>query len=141
MPDKEKEIYRGALNRGTLSYESLNQLLAFFEDKKMCLENVPKQYLKQMGVSSLLNRLELRVCYGKRSWKGLIIGFPGNRDELSTKYVGTPYLRVILYPILDLYIKLQQQSAKPMPCRNFISQWIENLICSHIPILQDLLLT
>ena len=70
----------------------------------------------KMGVSNLLNRLELRVCYGKRSWEGLIIGFPGNRKELSTKYVGTPYLRVILYPIIDLYIKLQQQSARAFPC-------------------------
>jgi len=116
MSVEEKEAYRGALNKGTLSYESLNQLLAFFDDMKLCLESVPKELLKELGVSSLLNRLELRVCYGNRSWEGLVIGFPGDRKELSTKYVGTPYLRVILYPILDLYVKLRQQSTRPLPC-------------------------
>ena len=116
MRDEDKEAYRSALRDGTLSYKSIDELLAFFKNNKMRIEKVPKEFFKQKGVNNILTRLELRVCYGKRNWEGLIIGFPGTRQELSTKYVGTPYLRLILYPILDLYLKLQQQSARAFPC-------------------------
>lgn len=116
MRDNKKEAYRRALLDGTLSHKSIDELLAFFKHNKMRIEKVPEELIKQKGVSNILTRLELRVCYGRRSWEGLIIGFPGNRQQLSTKYVGTPYLRLIIYPILDLYLKLQQQSTRAMPC-------------------------
>jgi len=128
MRDEDKEAYRSALRDGTLSYKSIDELLAFFKNNKMRIEKVPKEFFKQKGVNNILTRLKLRVCYGKRSWEGLIIGFPGNRQQLSTKYVGTPYLRLILYPILDLYLKLQQQSARAFPCLYLLGERFLELI-------------
>ncbi|TFG71773.1 MAG: hypothetical protein E4H27_03890, partial [Anaerolineales bacterium] len=51
-------------------------------------------------ITEQLTRLDLFEVRGNPSWEGLMVGFPGNRYELSTQSVGTPYLRMILYPIL-----------------------------------------
>ena len=111
-----KEAYVRSLIDGSLSHKSLDELSGFIKDRGMRIERLPEELLKQNKATKNLTRLELSVCYGNRSWEGLIIGFPGNRQELSTKHVGTPYLRLILYPILELYARLRQQSARAMPC-------------------------
>jgi hypothetical protein len=67
-------------------------------------------------ITEQLTRLDLFRVEGNPSWEGLLVGFPGNRDELSIKSVGTPYLRMILYPILDLHRRLQHHFGKRLPC-------------------------
>jgi len=138
MGDEDKEVYRSALLDGTLSYESLNKLLAFIEDKMMRVEMVPEELFGKKGVDRILTRLELRICCGKRSWEGLIVGFPGNKQQLSTKYVGTPYLRLILYPILDLYLKLKQQSERAFPCLYLLGEHFNDVFLRKFRFLKSL---
>lgn len=116
MKKEGKVSYRRLLLDGKLSHKSLERLLVFLRQKGMHVEKIPKEILTQVEAGRILKGHELSVCYGKSSWEGLIIGFPGTRQELSTQNVGTPYLRMLLYPILDLYIKLQRQSERVMPC-------------------------
>jgi hypothetical protein len=64
-----------------------------------------------------LTRLDLKLITGNKSWEGLLVGFPGNKDHLSTKSVGTPYMRMILFPILDLHNRLlDEYPGKRLPC-------------------------
>ena len=117
MRETSKTSYARQLKDGDLSCKALEGIKGFITDERgMRVEPFSEELLKQNKVTQHLSKLDLSVCYGNRSWEGLIVGFPGNRRELSTQNVGTPYLRLILYPILDLYSKLRQQSPKPMPC-------------------------
>ncbi|NOR14435.1 MAG: hypothetical protein GQ544_01890 [Candidatus Aminicenantes bacterium] len=117
MKDESKTSYARSLKDGDLSYKALKGIKGFItKDRGMRVEPFSEELLKQYKVTKHLSRLDLSICYRNRSWEGLIVGFPGNRRELSTQNVGTPYLRIILYPILDLYGKLRQQSPNAMPC-------------------------
>lgn len=116
MREQSKTSYARMLKDKDLSYKAFKAIRAFIKKKGMRVETFPQELLKQYNVAKNLTRHELYICSGRRSWEGLIIGFPGTRQQLSTEYVGTPYLRLILYPILDLYGILRQQSPRAMPC-------------------------
>ena len=45
-----------------------------------------------------------------------MVAFPGTKRQLKADYVGTPYLRSILYPILDLHRRIQKQEQERLPC-------------------------
>jgi len=62
-------------------------------------------------ISRSLTNLPLYVALGQKSWGGLVVCFPGNVSDLSTENVSTPYLRKLLYPILDLHQRLQAPYA------------------------------
>jgi len=116
MGKENKTSYARSLKDGDLSYKALIELNKFIKDRRMHVKPFSEELLKKFNVTKNLRRHELSICYGNRSWEGLIIGFPGSRRELSSENVETPYLRMILYPILDLFSKLCQQSPRPMPC-------------------------
>ena len=116
MGKEVKVSYKRALLDGKLSNQSLNELLSFMKDKGMQIEKIPIKPFEEVKARRIFKGHEVSVCYGNKSWEGLVIGFPGNRQELSTEKVGTIYLRMILYPILDLYNRLQQSSERKMPC-------------------------
>jgi hypothetical protein len=63
-----------------------------------------------------LSHLPLYAVTGHKSWSGLIVCFPGKKEDLHTENVGTPYIRLILYPILELYRRLQQHERVRMSC-------------------------
>ncbi|MGC9469818.1 MAG: hypothetical protein ACP5HS_14580 [Anaerolineae bacterium] len=75
------------------------------------LELVPKQLLRQGGgrykITEYLSRLTLRIAMRPRGWAGLVVGFPGSPSQLTTETFGTPYLRTILYPMVDLYERIR----------------------------------
>lgn len=114
--DIKKEGYRRALKDGKLYLNALNNLLDLLrkvaEKNRMQIDDVPEELLErgEDKITKLLTNLKLCVIKGNRSWGGLIVGFPGSKKELYTYSVGTPYLRKILYPILELYKRLNKQA-------------------------------
>ena len=110
----KKEGYHRALKDGKLSYSSIKNLIVFMESKGMILEELTKDTLRRLKITGYLGKLKLYKCRGNRSWKGLVVGFPGAIQDLTPEYIGTPYLRKILYPILDLYINLNK--GENLPC-------------------------
>lgn len=95
----------------TLSSNTIDRLLDILRQQRLRIEPVSPDVL---GGSSLgpritadLTRLPIYVARGVRSWNGLIVCFPGNQNELTTEFVGTPYLRRILYPMLELHRRLR----------------------------------
>ena len=109
----KKEGYHRALRDGKLSYSAINKLVHFMRKRGMVLEKLEKGTLRKLKVSGYLRKLELYKCRGNRSWKGLVVGFPGTLHDLTPEYIGTPYLRKILYPMLDLHMQLNKEENFP----------------------------
>jgi hypothetical protein len=61
-----------------------------------------------------LSKLPLYSVTGHKSWSGLMVCFPGTHNDLRTDNVGTPYIRSILYPILKLQRRMQEQRQPEM---------------------------
>ncbi len=111
--------YFSKLRQGTLYRPHVDKLLAEMESR-LTLEEVPGELLRsatnQTQIPKNLSRLELRIARGPRGWNGLVIGFPGSTEELTTKMIGTPELRKILYPMADLRRRISDRYAIELPC-------------------------
>ncbi len=116
---KEYGQYFWDLSNKKLSIKPVEPVLAHMR-KLMTLEEVHPSVLKKgeygLKVTEQLTRLELSIVKGNRSWEGLVVVFPGDRHDLTTKNVSTPYLRMILYPMLDLCQRIQEDENRRTPC-------------------------
>ena len=74
-----------------------------------------QQTKSQTKITDELTRLPIYVARGLKSWGGLVVAFPGSTKQLTTEIVGTPYLRRILYPILDLHRRINNHYRKRLP--------------------------
>lgn len=111
--------YAKALAAGELSQAALDKLTARMTPH-LELSAVAPQLLGKspagLPLPRALTRLRLSLATGPATWEGLVVGFPGNRQQLSTEFVGTPFLRRLLYPVLDLQERLRQHTGKRLPC-------------------------
>ena len=114
----ERAGYFKSLNR--LSRETVDQLLATLRQRHLRIEPIPSETLSRSSlgprITEELTRLPISLACGVRSWNGLVVCFPGSREELTTAFFGTPYLRRVLYPMLDLYRRLQSTAAEDLQC-------------------------
>jgi hypothetical protein len=104
------------LSEGKLSFKSLKNLLSFIKSKGMKIDDLPEAMFKERGIPKYFKRFIIKECRGNPSWEGLIVGFPGNIADLSTENVGTPFLRMILYPIIHLYLKRAERADRKYLC-------------------------
>lgn len=116
----EKGAYFSALSKGgLLDMKPIENLLKGL-DSHLLLEPLQPELLcqtkSQAKITEELTRLPIFVAKGKRSWGGLVIGFPGSKKQLTTEIVGTPYLRRILYPILELHRRINIYYSERLPC-------------------------
>jgi len=105
------------------------------KDKKMSIESLPPEILKQMGYRP---KIEYYVCRGNRSWEGLVVEFPGTKKDLSTRNVGTPFLRKLLYPMLILHKKLEPHYSRPMPCLYLLGDCFNDMFLRKFRFLNSL---
>jgi len=112
----DKKSYAQSLNEGSLSKTAINNISDFMISRGMSIEKSSAVILKQKKITRYRPKLELYMCRGSRSWEGLVVGFPGTKEDLLTKNVGTPYLRKILYPILVLHRRVKMEYSGAMPC-------------------------
>jgi len=110
----EKGGYFSALSR--LDMKPVEGLLAGL-GSHLSVEPAPSDLLQrtksQAKITQELTDLGVYVARGLRSWGGLVVTFPGSTQQLTTEIVGTPYLRKILYPILDLHRRINNQEHLP----------------------------
>jgi len=115
-----KEGYFSALSTGDkLEMNPVKRLLQGL-NSHLSLEPVPSELFRrtkdQSKLTEELTRLPIYVARGPRSWGGLVVAFPGSNKQLTTEIVGTPYLRRILYPILDLHHRINNHYSRRLPC-------------------------
>jgi hypothetical protein len=90
-------------------------------------------------VTEELTRLPIYLAHGVRSWSGLVVCFPGNREELTTAFVGTPYLRRILYPMLELHRRLRIIGGKELPCIYILGERFPDVILRKFKLLDQVI--
>lgn len=112
----DKKSYAQALNEGSLSKTALNKILELMISRGLTIDKSSADVLKQKRITGYRPKLELYMCRGNRSWEGLVVGFPGTKEDLLIKNVGTPWLRKILYPMLMLHKRISDEDERPMPC-------------------------
>lgn len=122
-----KEPYDRALSKGLLSKTAINNILDFMRSRGMSVDVSSELISEQKKASGYRPKLELYLCQGNRSWEGLVVGFPGTKEDLSIINVGTPWLRKILYPILFLYKRISTEYSGPMPCLYLIGAHFEEV--------------
>lgn len=91
-----------------LDYSSINAIKEFLQnERKLIVSPLDKLSIK---LTAELTRLPLYKVQGPKSWEGLLVCFPGTSNEITSRIVSTPYIRHILYPILELHHNIQ------LPC-------------------------
>lgn len=136
-----KATYFKSLSTGELSATTIHKIYDHIINQGLRIIPVSPEIIKRdkhrEKITDYLTRLNLSVVEGNPSWEGLFVGFPGNRYELSTKSVGTPYLRMILYPILDLHHRLQNDTGKRLPCIYFVGERFSDVFLRKFELLKE----
>jgi len=138
----DKEVYFNQLSKGELSLSTINLILDHIKKQGLHISPIPPDLVKKNlygeKITEYLTRLQLYVIGGNPSWEGLLVGFPGKKEELLTKSVGTPYLRKILYPILDLHHRLlHTYPDKRLPCIYFIGDRFTDVFLRKFELLKE----
>lgn len=100
-----KEKYSASLREGKLTYEYVNNGLEVLKKhlRVRDFKDLDELEKNKLNINKHLTRLPLFIVAGNKSWQGLAVGFPGRPDDLTTENVGTPFLRMLLYPILEAF--------------------------------------
>src|SRR3989338_441807 len=102
-----KESYKHILQCGSLKDGHLTKIVKIIRAKGLDPQKITgKKEYRDMKISGDLARLSLYIIKGNKSWQGLAVGFPGNTEDLTTTNVGTPFLRLLLYPIQELFCRV-----------------------------------
>jgi len=137
----EKGVYFKLLSTGGLTKSTINKIEDYLKTTGLNVSPIPQELLRKNDqsekITEYLTRLDLAIVEGNLSWEGLLVGFLGNRHELSTKSVGTPYLRMILYPILDLHHRLQNSTGKRLPCIYFVGERFSGVFLRKFELLDE----
>ncbi|MGB4204089.1 MAG: hypothetical protein WBJ84_00535, partial [Bacteroidales bacterium] len=97
----ENERYAKGLAEGSLDLGAINRIINFVSTKRMsCSKEEGEELKKKTGYKI---KLPVYTVRGDKRWQGLAVGFPGTKDDLRTENVGTPWLRLILYPIIKMF--------------------------------------
>lgn len=104
----------------SLSGATIDQLLDSLRKQNLRIEPILPEILSgsafRSKITRELTRLPIYLARGGRNWSGLVVCFPGKEEELTTRFVSTPYLRRILHPILELFGRLRSSGFRDLPC-------------------------
>jgi hypothetical protein len=141
--ESEKGIYFNKLSTGELSSATIQTIIDYLHSQGLQTSPISPELQKKNKygekITEHLTRLPHFVVEGNPSWEGLLVGFPGNRAELSTKSVSTPYLRKILYPILDLHHRLQSELNKKLPCIYIVGERFSGVFLRKFELLDEVI--
>ncbi|MFC2063710.1 hypothetical protein ACFLXB_01260 [Chloroflexota bacterium] len=143
----EKDDYYKLLSKegGLKEQKTIKQSIEHMEKKGFDISPISLDLLKTgvygKKITEQLTRLPLFLIKGNPSWEGLLVGFPGTVEQLSTKSLTTPYIRMILYPILDLHHRMQSQYEfeKRFPCIHFVGQRFSDVFLRKIELLNEVI--
>lgn len=139
----ESSDYFTKLKAGKLSSQTLDAIFVRLKEKMKGLESVSPDLLKRNKqdpeITEYLSKLKLSKLLGNRSWEGLVIGFPGTKEDLAIKKVSTPYLRKILYPILDLHKRQEKELGRKLRCIYFVGERFSEVFIRKMSLLRSII--
>lgn len=141
MTDKNGHYFRDLLGEKVLDKQSVNKIVKKLK-KFLTLEDVPAELLasnaekKQSQIIAELSELMLHVATGPSGWGGLVVGFPGYGVDLTTRNITAPYLRHVLYPIVDLHRRLNDHYGDSLPCLYLLGVWFPDVFLRKFRLLE-----
>ena len=133
-----KKTYAQSLNKESLSKTAINNISDFMMSRGMSIEKSSSVILEQKKITGHRPKLELYLCRGSKNWEGFVVGFPGTKEDLLTKNVGTPWLRKILYPILILQGRIRMENPGKMACLYLIGAHFNDVFLRKFSFLKSL---
>jgi len=137
----ERSGYFKSLPR--LSRVTIDHLLDTLKQQHLRIDRIPPEVLKGSAlgpkITEELSRLPIYLAHGVRSWNGLVVCFPGGREELATGFVGTPYLRRILHPILELFRRVRSTEAEELHCVYILGERFPDVILRKFRLLNQVI--
>ena len=142
MPEKQEEYFRRLSNQELTDF-TVQKICAYMVSVGFQLEEIPSDILKAPGgikITEYLSRLGLFIVRGNPSWEGLAVCFPGSAGDMAIRNVGTVYLRMILYPILDLLqrIRMKENKQRGYPCVYFIGERFSQVFLRKFSLLDQI---
>ena len=131
----KRETYARLLSQGLLDDSFCRNIIKYIEKKGMKVEELPQEILVQ---TKYRPKLKFWVCRGNKSWEGLVVGFPGTKEDLSTENFGTPNLRKLLYPMLLIHRNLRESYSRPMPCLYLVGERFNDVFLRKFRFLSSL---
>ena len=132
--------YYTLLIENELTITPIDRILSHVR-KYLSVKPLDKELLTPMAdngkIAKQLTWLPLYAVTGHKSWSGLMICFPGKKENLRTENVGTPYVRSILYPILELHRRLQQHEHSKMLCIYVIGDAFPDVLLRKFKLLES----
>ncbi len=132
---KEKR-YVEKVKNGELSLETVDYILNHIS-KYLDISKIPDDILYLRSKRNYhLTSLPIYIVKGHNSWSGIIICFPGKKNELKTENISTPYIRSILYPILDLSRRAKESGKGRFECIYIVGEYISEVLLRKFRLLQ-----
>ena len=132
----EKENYQSDLRKGLLTCKYVNDLKNILE-RYLTVDEIPNSIKNNLPLTKNFTRLHLCIAKGNKSWQGLVVGFPGDTKDLTTGNVGTPYLRIILYPILELFQEVNKDLNNNAKCIYFLGSRFSDVFIRKFKLSQE----
>ena len=122
---------------------TIGHLLHTLQQQHLRIDKIPPEVINGSAlgpkITEELTRLPIFRARGVRSWSGLIVCFPGGREELATGFVGTPYLRRILHPILELFRRVRSTEAGELHCVYILGERFPDVIVRKFRLLDQVI--
>ena len=68
-----------------------------------------------------------------------MVGFPGSGEQLTTETLSTPYLRMLLYPMLDLHRRVDEHYEEELPCLYLLGVRFPDVVLRKFHLLDDVM--
>jgi len=129
----ERPKYFDQLRSGQLPHTTVKQILKRLSSN-MTVRGVPPEML--LSLTSNLTNLPIYLVSGHKSWSGIVVCFPGKKADLQTANVGTPYIRSLLYPILELSRRAELDGCGK--CIYIVGEYISEVLLRKFRLLKTL---
>jgi hypothetical protein len=128
--------YIADVRDGKLSLETVNFIIQHIS-KHLVVTEIPEVILNSGNkITHKLTNLPIYLVKGHNSWSGIAVCFPGNKEDLQTEHISTPYIRSILYPILELSRRVKSNEHGRFECIYIIGENISEVLLRKFRLLQ-----
>jgi len=119
-----------------LSLETVNSIIQHIS-KHLVVTEIPGAILNSENkITQKLTKLPIYLVKGHKSWSGIAVCFPGNKEDLQTENISTPYIRTILYPILELSRRVKSNEHGRFECIYIIGENISEILLRKFRLLK-----
>ncbi|RJP84509.1 MAG: hypothetical protein C4518_18495 [Desulfobacteraceae bacterium] len=128
--------YIDKVRNGELSIETVDNILKHIS-KYLVMIEMPSDILNlENKLTYHLTSLPIYIVKGHNSWSGIVICFPGKKEDLKTENISTPYIRSILYPMLELSRRVKESEKGRFECIYIVGEYVSEVLLRKFRLLK-----